>query len=773
MGPIRGILARVLDPDTDTEPDDDADADAKCEGAAPGTAAPRPRRYGLAALNVVEAALFIAAAVRVPAERAWLFRGAVLALAALHVVTAVAALLGARWLKRAWLALAWGSLLALAAAAWALGTTAWYLSELFHNLGPVVVGAAVAAFGLVLLMTLPVAAWGLASCRPLRSWRDLLPWTAVAMLGVLSSGYGARGAHAQATVAHNSDLASMLSAALRDAPKAPSRATLADVRAPDCAAPPREANATLLVTFLQKDTEVPSAACLQATTLAELGNALSALVRTRAYAAPLAIDVVTTTQPLGAALPWLAPLTLRPGLDGACYQARCAAPWQLIARDRFMGVGFSIDADARLGVSPSALGADLNAVGDDLAGFTRIETAAFHVGADGALTRRERLRGARPALDQAALAHGTDAARAHVLRALRDDGHFRYSLDPFAGTAQEARLQLPRQAGTTLALCELGGATDEVRGAARRALAFLASLERPIGDARALLLPGQASASLGELALPLAAILSCRRLVGGDFDALAGRLTTLVLHMQQPDGSFASTFTGRPDTSRGGRLYGDGQALLALVLAERFLSEPSRTEGEKRAFPPLAAVRTATTAAMNYVAERYWQHPLRNFFYVEENWHCLAARAALTMHRHDGYERFCLDYVAFKARFILRAGEGGDAALAGGYAPLGLLTVPQTTPTAGFGEALAAAVLLKRARGASTDAELELLREVLAFLVQAQWDAAACVACAASNEAVGGFSRHLASPPIRIDYVQHAWSALGHGGRALGLLEDT
>ena len=508
-----------------------------------------------------------------------------------------------------------------------------------------------------------------------------------------------------------------------------------------------------------------------------LGTALSALWRSRAYAATLAIDVVPTTQPLGAALPWLAPLTLRPGLDGACYQARCAAPWQLVARDRFMAVGFSIDADARLGVSPSALGPDLNAVGDDLAGMTRIETAAFHVGADGVLTPRERLRalrrGPRPRVDEAALTHATDAARAHVLRALRDDGHFRYSIEPFAGAAQQARLHVPRQAGTTLALCELGGGADEVRGAARLALGHLAALERPLGESRALLLPGQTSAALGDIALPLAALLSCRPLVGGDFDALAGRLTALVLRMQQPDGSFASTFTGRPDASRGGRLYGDGQALLALVLAERFLAEPSRTEGERNAFPPIAEVRAATTAAMDYVTERYWQHPLRNFFYVEENWHCLAARAALAMHRHDGYERFCLDYVAFKARFILRAAEGGDAALAGGYAPLGLLTVPQTTPTAGFGEALAAAVLLKRARGMPTDAELELLREVLAFLVQAQWDAAACVACSAAGEAVGGFSRHLASPPIRIDYVQHAWSALGHGGRALGLLGDS
>ena len=33
----------------------------------------------------------------------------------------------------------------------------------------------------------------------------------------------------------------------------------------------------------------------------------------------------------------------------------------------------------------------------------------------------------------------------------------------------------------------------------------------------------------------------------------------------------------------------------------------------------------------------------------------------------------------------------------------------------------------------------------------------------------GGFSESLASPEIRIDYVQHCMAALGHGGRLLGL----
>jgi hypothetical protein len=37
---------------------------------------------------------------------------------------------------------------------------------------------------------------------------------------------------------------------------------------------------------------------------------------------------------------------------------------------------------------------------------------------------------------------------------------------------------------------------------------------------------------------------------------------------------------------------------------------------------------------------------------------------------------------------------------------------------------------------------------------------------------VGAFSEHVGSPSIRIDFVQHAMAALGHGGRALGLLDE-
>ena len=61
-----------------------------------------------------------------------------------------------------------------------------------------------------------------------------------------------------------------------------------------------------------------------------------------------------------------------------------------------------------------------------------------------------------------------------------------------------------------------------------------------------------------------------------------------------------------------------------------------------------------------------------------------------------------------------------------------------------------------------------LLEDVMGFLVRQQWTEETCLACAPGVLVAGAFSESSASPVIRIDYVQHAMAALGHGGRVLG-----
>ena len=271
-------------------------------------------------------------------------------------------------------------------------------------------------------------------------------------------------------------------------------------------------------------------------------------------------------------------------------------------------------------------------------------------------------------------------------------------------------------------------------------------------------------------ALSTIALLSCRDLVGDEFDEAIGRMTRFLLHMQRDDGSFHPEIdlrTGEPIPGPD-PLYAVGQAVFSLTLLERLVSEHDLPQ-----LPDAERTRAAVEAAMRYTAEDYWSGFASDFFFMEENWHCLAARASLGHHRNDGYERFCIDYSHYKNRLILDADDGVDPELVGGYG-FGNVLIPHNTGSSGFGEAMAASLALQRARGEDTQADEAVLRRALQFLVHHQWDAVDCFACATEPMSmVGAFSEHMASPEIRIDFVQHAMAGMGHGGRMLGLLEGS
>jgi hypothetical protein len=173
---------------------------------------------------------------------------------------------------------------------------------------------------------------------------------------------------------------------------------------------------------------------------------------------------------------------------------------------------------------------------------------------------------------------------------------------------------------------------------------------------------------------------------------------------------------------------------------------------------------------MSYYGGPYWPKPLRDFFFFEEGWHCLAARTALSSHRNDAYEQLCIDYVASRARFILRQADTSEPNFIGGYG-ISDLFPPRNTATAGVGEALNASISIKLKRGLAVDEDKALLRDLVTFLLRAQWTRTNCYGCRNPGDVAGGFSQQLASPSIRIDYVQHAMAAIGHGSRLLGLMD--
>jgi len=340
---------------------------------------------------------------------------------------------------------------------------------------------------------------------------------------------------------------------------------------------------------------------------------------------------------------------------------------------------------------------------------------------------------------------------------------FWVSPHPVTGVEDKATLNLPRQAGTAYALCELGQGSGLHRTVAR-ALAAFEPKEDKLGDISAL--RDGTEHGLGKSALPLLAMLRCRPLVGSDNDRLIGQLSRLMLALQRDDGGFYPAFDvpARRGAGQGEVLYAAGQAVLSLVLLEQHLDALKGTAAEP--LPSRSVVKTALDRAMAYYGGPYWPKPLRDFFFFEEGWHCLAARHALTSHRNDGYEQLCIDYVGSRQRYVARAADSSEPNFVGGYG-LSDLFPPRNTATAGLGEALDAAITIKQKRGMPVDADKALLRDLVTFLLRAQWSQAGCYACAKPNAVIGGFSQQLASPGIRIDYVQHAMSAIGHAGALL------
>jgi hypothetical protein len=124
--------------------------------------------------------------------------------------------------------------------------------------------------------------------------------------------------------------------------------------------------------------------------------------------------------------------------------------------------------------------------------------------------------------------------------------------------------------------------------------------------------------------------------------------------------------------------------------------------------------------------------------------------------------------MGMKTRFIQRPESGIDEDLVGAYA-FGHVFPPHHTATAGFGEALAAVIDVKRARGVSTVRDEETMRFVVSYLLRHQWRDDNCSMCTQKVRVVGAFSEHVASPAIRIDFVQHAMAAIHHGSSVLGV----
>jgi len=736
---------------------------------------PQLPRVNLAVTCLGHAAVFGWAASALPWRSGTTFALAASLLTLLHLATAVTALLRRpTWLVWAWRALSIGSALTFVGVGWSMAAAAIYVGKLYLRLGPSVAGGILAAAILLGLLTLPIAVWGALHTWPSRS-RSLrrlgLGGSALSALCVLTLPLASSAAQAepvnQADAALSTDLSQLLEGHAKRDPTGPRR-SVAGAGPAVCSSPLTAERLTVLVAYVPRRGQAKSV-CLQGSSHRAVHGQLRRLLRKARPGSTLVLDLVRAVKPLSSTFPLLDALEVRPGLDGVCEAERCLPAWQLTLSDAFsenrplqsipeVSFGFSSEAVRQ------ALGSPPERAGLGIDGFVRIETESLSADANG-VHRLTRTRSTPPALSATGVADAVALAQQYIVGAQEADGTFRYSLDPASGAEDKATLNLPRQAGTTYALCELGNGSA-LKGVVQRALAAFSPTEQQFGAISAL--SDGSGFGLGKSALPLLALLRCRELVGADNDRLIGQLSRLLIGMQRDNGSFFPSFD--PTTKRGNGehevLYAAGQAVLSLVLLEQ--QQESLKGGAAEPLPAAGKLKGALDRAMAFYGGPYWPKPLRDFYFFEEGWHCLAARHALASHRNDAYEQLCIDYVASRMRSVARSDDTSEPNFVGG---LGFgaadLFPPRNTATAGMGEALDASIFIKQKRGLNVDADKALLRDLLGFLLRAQWSEASCYACKKPNLVVGGFSQQLASPGIRIDYVQHAMSAIGQGGKLL------
>jgi hypothetical protein len=696
-----------------------------------------------------------------------------------HGITALLAWIGSPLRARAWRVQSLVAFVYLGWLTWNLVTSATTIAALYGGLGRGVAVALGLVWCIAAFVTIPLGAWGLAVTGGLPGRRRVAAGTSVAALGLV---VGMWHAHARAdstqTASELEDRAALhaaLTAAMPstrgDAPSKPR--SLMTTAAAVCKSPPADVAVSLVATWLHAPDGDASVVhvCLQGDSIAKVQAMLAKRLEGKAAPGPIAMDFITATDPLEHVAPVVDGMLLRPGIDGVCQGERCLAPWQLLALDAFnISKPLPVVPELRFGFDPRQL---RHAMGLEptlgVEGLVRIETASFVADANGQIHALRRLREAGPPLDAQNLRAGKVAAEQYILSAQGEDGRFEYRLDPFIGKISYSGFSLARQAGTTLVVCELAEDRERAREVATAALQMLVSTQRRHGDIAMLFYPAEKAVKkigLGDTALATIALLSCRDLVGPRFDADIDAMTRFLLAMQRPDGGFHPRFDlalGAPEPGPD-PLYAVGQAVFALSLLEA--AEPQDVD-----FVARATVHDAVESAMTYIATDYWSGFARDFFYMEENWHCLAARASLGHHRHDGYEQFCLDYVQYKARLILDEHDAVAPDLVGGYG-FGNVLLPHNTGSAGFGEAMSAALAIAKARDLAWPEHEAALRRALSFLLHHQWDEINTFATSAPHPVAGGFSEHMGSPHIRIDYVQHAMAAMGHGGRVLGLMED-
>jgi hypothetical protein len=338
-----------------------------------------------------------------------------------------------------------------------------------------------------------------------------------------------------------------------------------------------------------------------------------------------------------------------------------------------------------------------------------------------------------------------------ILRQQHADGQFYYiyyALDHrHFGTSGSS---LARHAGAIYSLSQLYAHTREQRfahSAAQAARWLLDRYSRPCGTGRRCLVQSR-DAKLGETALTLIALLEYQRATQQDEFSMAAReFGEFVLAMQRVDGEFHHVYDIRRQTPHSQRrlLFASEQAALALVMTYNVFADRRSLQGAERALDFLTGPKYAYFVG--------W------FAYGEDHWTCIAAEEAWPHLTSRRYVDFCSGYAAY----LRRLQYGTNHPVYAGQYGFSYVLVPQVAAAAGYTEAMISTYRLSVHHG---QADAVLKAQVLAALEALRRNQLRddnSYLATSPLDASGGVRRSIVQQDIRLDFTQHALSALIRG----------
>lgn len=470
-------------------------------------------------------------------------------------------------------------------------------------------------------------------------------------------------------------------------------------------------------------------------------------------------DYVVGSRSIWTGIRPLLAMSLRPGVDGL--RSKTALKERILLPDDFIRADVFGAAPLVPGIAELRLGFDVGWALRQLevlkpTWIERVRVQSW-LGKDGHYRAIFRGNTAGPRASKRTYREAAVRGGDFVLAHITPERRFNYVYLPYEDIVSPGSgYSLARHAGTVYSLTVLYRHTglDRFRQGALATLDWLmSSSRRPCMSHNDACLIDEGTATLGTAALSAIAALEYQASTGDtQFSQHARGLLRFILQMQTMDGDFRHFYDAESDAvdESAKTMFYSEEAALALVLGHRILGD--------------AAFLTAAARALDFLTGQKYRFFVGWFIYGADHWTCIAAEEAWPHLRHRQYLDFCQGYAAFLRRLQYESGQWDNWDFQGHYG-FGSMLVPQVGAAAGFTEALISTYQLSRYHGQQDTRLLRQINSSLGALLREQIRSDNSYLAKAPPRAIGGFRRSLVESDTRIDFTQHALSALIRGAQ--------